>query len=104
MALKLYTCATCGATLKTFKAQPQHCGLEMHNTLVAPEAKMTEARDLERGRHVLKGQDKILKNRAKDYIRDVEMHDMIQSNTPEISRQMGWLNDKGQKRSKIDEM
>lgn len=72
--------------------------------LTPPSAKMTEARDLERGRHVLKGQDQILKKRAKDYIRDVEMDYMIQSNKPEVARQMGWLNEKGLRRTKIDEM
>lgn len=76
----------------------------MVSILSVPEAKFMEARDLDRKKFVLKDQDRMLKQRAKNYIRDVEMHDMIQSNSQETAKQMGWLNEKGLKRTKIDEM
>lgn len=107
MPLFNYRCSGCGSERETFKKSPQCCGQSMQKLLSKPSVKFMEPRGpeaKERGKSVLKNQDRILRERTRNHNRDVDMHGLIQSNPPEVSQQSGWLNEKGEKRRKIDDI
>jgi hypothetical protein len=111
MPLFNYECQNCGTQLETFKKDPVcSCSGEaktMKKKLAAPPAKFMEPRGpeaKERGRSVMKNQDKILRERTRNHSRDVELGDLIQTNKPEVVQAAGWLNDQGTKRRKIDDI
>lgn len=77
----------------------------MGRQLGAPDSKFVEPRDpSRRGKSVLKDLAKIARERSKNHARDTELHDFIQTNEEETTRNLGWTNEKGQKRKKIDDI
>ena len=102
MALREWSCPTCNAT-KRSKEQPICCGANMVENLTVPSVKMLEPADKDSGKSQLKDQQKLLKERARAYSRDVELHDLIQNNDPRISKQNNWINKDGVKRKAIDD-
>ena len=107
MPLKDFKCKKCGEVKKTFKPSPEHCGQAMEKLLVAPEAKFLEPRGTEakdKGRSVLKDQNKILKERTRNWSRDNEMHDLVQKNDMKEAVKNQWVNADGTVRKKIDDL
>jgi len=103
MPLKLWECPLCGAQVKTKQTEPMHCDTLCKVVLTTPSVKMMETTDPERGKSELKDQQKILKARARQHARDVEMDDLIQTNESTIAHQNRWVMPSGQRRKKIDD-
>lgn len=118
MPLRLFECPVCGYQRESFKKEPKcnHNQEEegtpvplaaMKEVLVAPNAKFMEPRDpdaKERGKSVPKDFNKIVKERARSHARDNELHDLIQTNNDGQAIRNQWMNEKGQKRKKIDDL
>jgi hypothetical protein len=71
--------------------------------MTAPTTKFMEKTDPEKGKSVLVGQTAILKERARNHSRDVELDDLIQNNERELAHQNGWLKSDGTRRKAIDD-
>lgn len=80
-----------------------HCNQIMKKVMAPPGTKFMEKKDPEKGKSVLKDQEKILKERARSFSRENELDDMIQSNTNDVAKRQGWLNAEGKKRKKVDD-
>lgn len=105
MPLNEFKCPKCGSTKRTFKEAPECCETPMERQLKAPNSQFLEPRDPDHKRKsVRKDMSKMARERSKNHARDREMHDFIQTNDKETAQNMGWLNDKGQKRKKIDDL
>jgi hypothetical protein len=63
-----------------------------------------EKKDAERGISQMVGQEKILRERARKHSRDVEMGDLIETNSTEAAYMSGWLDKDGKKRRAIDDL
>jgi len=72
--------------------------------LSAPNAKMLEPRNKEKGLSVLKDQNKILKSRSRNHARDVELDELITTNDEKYVKQNQWIREDGRKRRKIDDI
>ena len=122
MALKTYKCPVCGHIKKSFKAgitcdhtavissedsDIDRAPVVMEEILSAPGAKFMESRDpesKEKGKSILKNQDKILRERARNHSRENELHDLIQTNDDKMSKENKWVNANGEKRKRIDDL
>jgi len=107
MALNHFECTICCTITRSFDQSIEHCGKPTKKLLVAPSAKLMEPRDAlakDRGKSQLKGHNAIVKARARNFKRDHELNDLIQLNDKDHVSKYGWLNEKGVKRSKIDDI
>lgn len=112
MGLKLYKCVVCGKTKETLKKEVPTClhgerALSMEQQITAPNQKFMIAANPAEGTSKLKDSDKILKARARNHSRDVLGDENIQINSKNglkesVARNL--LNDKGQRRRKIDDL
>lgn len=114
MPLRTWKCPLCGYERRSFKRSPE-CNhnqdeegipvplVEMELVITAPQTKFMEKIDPERGKSNLVGQSAILKARARNHSRDVELDDLIQGNERQLAHQNGWLKDDGTRRKAIDD-
>lgn len=117
MGLKIYECPICKFEHKTLKtlSEPVLCEdvnknyTEKCSTLIlsmnCPSTKLVEIADKATGRRKLKDMDKVLKERSRNHSREVELDDNIQINSDnkfQVSRNL--LNEKGERRRKIDDI
>lgn len=114
MPIRLFKCPACGYERRSLREKPRcnHNQEEegiplrvavMGEILVAPETKFMEPRDKERGKSIMKDQEKLLKERAKEHARANDYHDLIQNNTDEMAKRVGWVNDKGRIKTKVED-
>lgn len=105
MPLFLYKCKKCSKERRLFRPPAVCCGKRMEKQLGKPASKFLEPRHSgSNSKSVMKDLGKIARARAKNHIRDHELHDYIQDNHKETASQTGWLNEKGEKRKKIDDI
>lgn len=103
MALREYRNTETGAT----KASLKKLSEPWEEVLVAPAAKFMEAANKATGTSRLKGAEAILRKRAREHSRDVEIDDNIQFNKANgLDEQVAtaFLNENGQKRRAIDDL
>ena len=103
MPLRLFECTECGMQFKTKKPKPLHCEVEAMPLMTVPGTKFMEKQDQDKNRSAMVGQENILRERARKHSRDVEMDDLIQKNERELAHQNGWINEKGTRRTAIDD-
>lgn len=104
MALRYWKCNKCGEVISTFSKDPVHCEEVMRLQLSAPNAKFMEPRHKGKGKSVLKDQNKILKARSREHIRDFELDELIANNSLDMAKKNKWITDKGRKRNRIDDI
>lgn len=114
MALRLFKCKICGHELETLRNRIPECNhnnkgdsVEMEEVLSAPNQKFMITANAAEGKSKLKDADKILKARARNHSRDVLGDETIQINTTNglkgaVAKNL--LNEKGQRRRKIDDL
>jgi hypothetical protein len=104
MGLKIYKNRNTGEikeTLKTLNTE------EWQRLITAPNQKFMEISNAERGVSKIKDSEKMLKARARNHSRDVLGDDNIQTNLGMGSKEAvsrNFLNEKGLKRKKIDDI
>ncbi len=104
MPIRTWECPECGVQFNTKATSPAHCGdVAALPILTAPTTKFMEKMDSEKGTSALVGQTAILKERARNHSRDVEMGDLIENNERELAYQNGWLTKSGLRRKAIDD-
>lgn len=104
MPLKQFKNKATGEIKESLKPQDPN---EWEEVLVAPNQKLMESANAERGVSRIKGQNQMLKERARNYSRDREIDDNIQINRlngldAQVNKNL--LNSKGEKRRKIDDI
>lgn len=119
MPLRIYKCDLCGHVRETLRARVPKCNhnqeeegepvplKDMVEVITAPNHKFMVAANAEKGTSKLKDQEKMLKERARNYARDKEIDDNIQINKLNgLDEQVAksFLNKKGEKRRKIDDI
>ena len=107
MPIHYFKCLKCNREFRSLQEFPVCCKLKAKKQLTAPKSKFLEARDpeaKERGKSQLKGHDSLIRERARNYKRDHELHDYIQLNEKDDAKKYGWLNENGRKRKKIDDL
>lgn len=104
MALRLYRHRETGEEKRSFqKLHP----VFWEEVITAPDSKMMERADPSSGKSKLKGATPILTERARSHSRDVEIDDQIafnKDNGLEAQVTMNLLNEKGERRRKIDDV
>ena len=114
MPLKKYKCTYCECVRESFKAKvmcnhnQEEEGVpvplqEMEPVYTAPKSKFMEPRDKEKNRSVLKNQENLLKERAKEHARLNDYHDFVQEQGTNAGKRQGWLREDGTVRKKVDE-
>lgn len=119
MALRHYKCSLCGHERETLRNRIPRCNHNqeeegspspvsmMEEIIVAPNQKFMIASNVGEGKSKLKDSEKALKARARNHSRDVLGDDTIQTNIDaggKGSVAMNLLNEKGQRRRKIDDI
>lgn len=119
MPLRIYKCTACGSHRETLKNKVPTCNhnqeelgfpiavFDMEEVLTAPNQKFMVSADPEHGKSKLKDQEKTLKQRARNHSRDVLIDENIQINKLNgLDEQVtkSFLNSKGEKRRKIDDI
>jgi hypothetical protein len=119
MPVKIYECPECGQQKQTLKREIPKCAherwdaerdcaftleCEMVEVITAPNSKMMETTDEFRGKSKPKNQNKILKERTRNYARDHEADEMIALNNKNSLQRSGFLNKDGKRRKKIDDL
>lgn len=105
MPLKKYKCSICGEVTQTLKRKvPSHCEQEMELLIEAPATASLETVDKFTNKKRLKNQQKILKERARNYSRDQELDDLIQTSKSHELTASQFLNKSGKKRNKFDDI
>lgn len=104
MALKWYRNRETGETIRSLKPKDPKLFEEL---VEAPNQKFMITANENLGTSKIKNQDKILKARARNYSRDVDIDDNIQINRlngldAQVNKNL--LNTKGQRRRKIDDI
>lgn len=119
MPLRLFQCPLCGSKRETLRNRIPNCNhnqdeegsptplTEMEEVIVAPNQKFMISADPEMGKSKLKDQEKMLKERSRNHSRDVNIDENIQINRlngldEQVAR--SFLNKKGEKRRKIDDI
>ena len=104
MPLLTFRCTKCSTLKRTFQADPVHCDVLMARVLQAPQSKMMEARgERERGKSVLKDQDRILMERSKEDSRKNDYANFAMESGPEVAKVHGWVGSDGRVTKKIDQ-
>jgi hypothetical protein len=104
MPLKQYKNKNTGEIKESLKPQDPS---EWEEVLAAPNQKFMEVSNPEKGTSKIRGQQKMLTERARNYSRDREIDDNIQINRvnglgTQVSKNL--LNSKGERRRKIDDL
>jgi len=105
MPLKIYKNKETGEIKETLKVidDPQ-----WEEQITIPSTKFMVCVNSETGKSKLKDMDKILKARARNHSRDVNLDDVIQTNKAvdgtEANVQRALLNNKGKRRTKLDDI
>lgn len=119
MPLKLYKCPLCQHERETLRPRIPKCNhnqeeegfptplVEMVEVMTAPNQKFMITSNPEKHTSKLKDAERILKARARNHSRDVDLDVTIQKNldnglNEQVARNL--LNNKGQKRRKIDDI
>jgi len=103
MAVNWFRCKKCGIEIRSKGESPIHCDEVMEKLLKAPLVTMKEPQDKVRGKSKLKNQEKILKERARNHSRDIDMPELIESNPMIEAVKNGWVREDGRVRKKIDD-
>lgn len=104
MALKYYKNKETGEVKRSLKPLPEN---EWEVLLKAPNQKFMETANAATGTSKIRGLKKTLTERARNYSRDVELDENIQRNKANgLDRQVtqSFLNEKGERRRKIDDI
>lgn len=104
MALRLYKNKLTGEEIRSLKILPTD---QFEEIIVAPNQKFMITANAAEGKSKLKDSEKILKARARNHSRDVLGDETIQVNLDaggKGSVAMNLLNDKGERRRKIDDV
>lgn len=104
MALKYYENLKTGEVKRSLKPLDKE---EWKEILVAPNQKFMVAANKATGKSKLKDADKILRARSRNHSRDKNLDDNIQLNRAnglESQVQKSFLNEKGERRRKIDDI
>lgn len=120
MALRIFKCPVCGNIYKTLKEPktPPACEHDtadnykgkfhkMEEVINAPGSKFMVAANKATGTSKLKDQQQVLTERARNYAREVDADDTIQINLAnglDMSVKNNLLNEKGERRRKIDDI
>jgi hypothetical protein len=119
MALRYYKCPVCGHEKESLRNRKQMCNhnqeeegtpaplTEMIEVISAPNQKFMITANEATGTSKLKDSDKVLKARSRNHSRDILGDETIQTNLnnglkESVSKNL--LNDKGQRRRKIDDI
>lgn len=103
VALRIYKNKETGEVKKSLKTLEE----PWEEILVPPSTKFMEMANPATGKSKEKGLTQILTARARNYARDVDLDDTIRINREnglETSVKLNLLNDKGQRRRKIDDI
>lgn len=103
MALRYYKNKETGETKRSLKELES----PWEEVLVAPNQKFMESADPSRGKSKIKGSEKMLKERARNHSRNVDLDNNIHVNSvnglnENVAR--SFLNTKGERRRKIDDI
>lgn len=104
MALKYYKNKETGEIKRSLKKLPEDIWVEQ---ISAPNQKMMVAANANTGTSKIKDSKKQLTERARNYARDVDIDDDIslnKANGLEAQVQQSFLNEKGERRKKIDDL
>lgn len=116
MPLRQFQCPVCGQTGETLKKSTPKCNhnqdeennpVEMVEVIVAPNQKFMVAANAATGTSKIKDSEKVLKARARNHSRDVLADETIQKNLDMGSKESvarNLLNEKGERRRKIDDI
>ncbi len=119
MPLRIFKCPACGHETETLRKRTPLCNhsqdeegtpfptTEMKEVITAPNQKFMITADAFEGKSKLKDSDKALKARARNHSRDVLGDDTIQLNLKNGLKESvakNLLNEKGQRRRKIDDI
>lgn len=118
MPLRIFKCPKCGNIYKTLKTPetPPTCEhdeandfkgefVEMEEVIKAPNSKFMVTANKATGTSKLKDGDKILLERARNHNRDVLLDDNIAINRDnKLGTAQNLLNEKGERRRKIDDI
>lgn len=107
MPLLKFKCVKCNEVFRTFAKDAYHCKVLAKRVITPPRSKFMEAKDdsmRDRGKSQLKNQEAILRERTRNFKRDHETDDLIQSNPQTKAVEYGWFNRDGKKRNKIDDI
>lgn len=104
MPLRIYRNKKTGEEVRTLKTKDSK---EWEEVLVPPGQKFMVAANVATGTSKLKDQDKILKERSRNHSRNVDLDDTIQVNKAnglDASVATNLLNEKGRRRTKLDDI
>ena len=106
MPLIKYECKICNKTKETLKHAPHcfTCGKDMEALISSPNTKFEETVNEATGKKKIKGLQKILKERARNYARDNESDELIQKNISNKLTSTNLLNKDGIRRKKVDDI
>lgn len=117
MPLRIYKCPVCKHITETLRKKIPRCNhnqdeegmpiplSEMKEVITAPNQKFMEKANAATGRSKLKGMKEALTERARNHTRDTLIDDTIQLNIDnELGVANNLLNEKGEKRRKIDDI
>ena len=113
--VRIFNCLKCRNQSRTLKKAEdwkcRHCGTtakkNFEEVLTAPNSKFMEPKDevaKAKGKSQLKNQQKILRERTRNWSRENETHDLIQKNPEEEAVKNQWINADGSPRKKIDDL
>jgi len=102
MALKYYRCKESGQIIKTLKNLKQDLNYE--ELYLAPNGKFMICSNEATNKSKIKDLDKQLKIRARNHSRDNEIDELIQLNKENKIGVNNFLNNKGERRKKIDDI
>jgi len=107
MPVKYYKNKETGEVKRTLKGCPKP-EKDWEEVIKAPSSKTMECSDETTGKSKIKGVDKTLKERARNHSRDTGIDDLIQINrnagSDESAINQNFLNEKGEKRRKVDDI
>ncbi len=105
MPLRYYKHKETGEIKKSLKKIEDE---DYEEIIMAPGSKFMECTNKATGKSKIKGLTKMLKERSRNHSRDVDLDDLIQTNRQvegtETNIKMNFLNEKGEKRRKIDDI
>ena len=117
MTLRKYECELCGQTRETLRPKIPKCNhnqeeeghpypvLEMKEIIIAPNSKFMVSANKATGRSKLKDSKQMLTERARNHTRDTLIDDNIQLNKDnKLGVANNLLNEKGERRRKIDDI
>lgn len=116
MPLRYFECPICGYIRETLRNKTPKCNhnqeeegeplplVDMEELMVPPQTKMMEKVDPYTGKSRMKDQQKILKERARNFSREHELDELIQINKNNDLAGTQFLNKEGKRRKKVDDI